>query len=303
MIFSELYSAYYNTVAKIIKEVISGAVDNESIHKIIEEYAFKESMLNIFPAIREEKWQVITKKYKTPIKHTPTMPLTTLQKRWLKAILMDDRIKLFDVHLDGLDNVEPLFTKDDYRIYDRYSDGDNFADEEYIKKFKIILYALHNRLPIKAEIVNRKGNVVFTKFIPKKIEYSEKDDKFRIITDGSRFITTVNIARLTKCSLYNGDYVIKESQKEPKRANITMIVKDDRNALERTMLHFAHFEKQVEKINNKTYKVNIKYDSDDESEMVIRILSFGPLVEVVEPLDFRELIKNKLKKQLSCELK
>ena len=68
------------------------------------------------------------------------------------------------------------------------------------------------------------------------------------------------------------------------------------------MLHFAHFEKQVEKIGNKKYKVNIKYDSDDETEMVIRILAFGPLVEVIEPLDFRELIKNKLKKQLSCEL-
>ena len=83
---------------------------------------------------------------------------------------------------------------------------------------------------------------------------------------------------------------------------VTMIVKDERNALERTMLHFAHFEKQVEKIGNKKYKVNIKYDSDDETEMVIRILAFGPLVEVIEPLDFRELIKNKLKKQLSCEL-
>ena len=302
MIFSELYSAYYNTVAKIVKEIINGGVDNDSIHKIVEENAFEESILNIHPAIREEKWQVVTRKYKTPIKHIPTMPLTLLQKRWLKAILMDERIKLFDIEVEGLDDVEPLFTKDDYRIYDKYLDGDNYNDEEYVKRFKTILYAVHNKLPIKAEMINRKGNAIKATFIPKKIEYSEKDDKFRVLGSGSRFITTINIARLTKCTLYEGKYEDRPSLRVSRRSSITMMVKDERNALERTMLHFAHFEKQVEKIDNKNYKVIIKYDSDDEPEMVIRVLAFGPLVEVVEPLDFRELIKNKLKKQLSCEL-
>ena len=60
MIFSELYSAYYNTVSKIIKEIIDGSADKESIHKIIQDNAFEESIINILPAIREEKWQVVT---------------------------------------------------------------------------------------------------------------------------------------------------------------------------------------------------------------------------------------------------
>lgn len=303
MVFSELYSAYYNTVAKIIREILGGKADNETVRKIIKENAFEESSLNILPAIREEKWQVITRKYQTPVKHIPTMPLTVLQKRWLKAILADERIKLFDVQAEGLDDVEPLFTKDDYRIYDKYSDGDNFADEEYVKRFRLILYAIRNELPVKAEMVNRNGNKVFTKFIPRKLEYSEKDDKFRVLTGGSRYITTVNLARLTECSLLEGRYESKPPHKNATRSSITMTVKDERNALERTMLHFAHFEKRVEKIDGKTYKVVIKYDGDDEPEMVIRVLSFGPLVEVVEPTDFRELIKNKLKKQQSCGLK
>lgn len=302
MIFNELYSAYYNTVATIIKEIINENLNNDSIYKIIEEKAFEESVLNIIPAIKQEKWQVITKNFKTPIKNIPTMPLTLLQKRWLKSILMDERIKLFDIEIDGLDDVEPLFTKEDYRIYDKYLDGDNFNDKEYIARFKTIIYAVHNRLPIKAEMVNRRGKSVKVTFIPKKIEYSEKDDKFRVIGSG-RFVSTVNLARLTKCSIYKGKYENKQLLKPPKRSTITIIVKDERNALERGMLHFAHFEKQVEKIDNKNYKVIIKYDTDDEPEMVIRVLAFGPLVEVVEPLTFRELIKNKLKKQLSCGLK
>lgn len=303
MVFSELYSAYYNTVANIIREIIGGNADNDNINKIIKENAFEESILNILLAIREEKWQVITRKYQTPIKHIPTMPLTILQKRWLKAILMDERIKLFDLQVEGLDDVDPLFTKEDYRIYDKYSDGDNFEDEDYIKRFKVILHAIHNGLPVKAEMINRKGNKVYTKFIPRELEYSEKDDKFRVLTGGCRYITTINLARLTKCSLFEGPYEIRSTCRNAIRSTITMTVKDERNALERTMLHFAHFEKQVEKIDDKTYKVVIKYDGDDEPEMVIRVLSFGPLVEVVEPADFRELIKNKLKKQQSCGLK
>lgn len=303
MVFSELYSAYYNTVAKIIKEIIRGGVNTDSICKIIEENAFEESVFSIIPAIREEKWQVVTKKYKTPIKHVPTMPLTLLQKRWLKAVLTDERVKLFDIEIEGLEDVEPLFTKEDYRIYDKYSDGDNYQDEEYVARFKTVLYAARNKLPVRAEMINRKGNVVKTTFIPKKIEYSEKDDKFRVLCGGSRYFATVNIARLTKCSLCEGDYKDKSSLRVSKRASVTVTVKDERNALERTMLHFAHFEKQAEKIDDKKYKVTIKYDVDDESEMVIRILAFGPLVEVVEPLNFRELIKEKLKKQLNCGLK
>ena len=303
MIFSELYSAYYNTVAKIVKQILNGSVDNETVHKIIQENAFEESVLNIVPAIRQERWQVVTKNYTTPIKHVPTMPLTTLQKRWLKAVSLDERIRLFDVNIDGLEDVEPLFTKDDYCVYDKYLDGDNFADEEYIQRFRLILYALHNKLPVKAEMANRNGKVVHTKFIPQKIEYSEKDDKFRVLTGNRGHITTVNIGRITSCSLYKGEFNGTPVVVKDKPATITMLVKDERNALERTMLHFAHFEKHVEKVGDKTYKVLIKYDSGDASEMVIRVLCFGPLVEVVEPADFREMIVNKLKKQQSCGLK
>ena len=69
------------------------------------------------------------------------------------------------------------------------------------------------------------------------------------------------------------------------------------------MLHFAHFEKQAEKLDKNTYLVKIKYAHEDESEMVIRILSFGPMVEVIGSESFKNLVIEKLKKQLNCGLK
>ncbi len=303
MIFNEIYSAYYNTVANIIKEIIFGKVDNNSIYNIVQKYAFEESILHIIPAIKEERWQVITKNYKTPLKHVPTMPLTILQKRWLKSILNDERIKLFDIKVEGLEDVEPLFTSDDYCVFDKYLDGDNYKDEGYIERFKLILNATRKRLSVQAKMINRKGKEVSMVFIPDRIEYSEKDDKFRLHTKGCRYVRTVNFARLTKCSLYNGKNCSEKLYKEAKPSSVTLKITDERNALERTMMHFAHFEKQLEKIDENVYKAIIKYDSEDEPEMVIRVLSFGPFIEVVEPVNFINLIKEKLKKQQNCGLK
>ncbi|MBQ9781917.1 MAG: WYL domain-containing protein [Clostridia bacterium] len=303
MIFNELYSAYYNTVAKIISEILNKGLTSETLYKIIEDNAFSESVLNVIPAIKQERWQIITKNYKTPIKHKPTMPLTLLQKRWLKAIFLDEKIKLFDIKVDFLDDVEPLFTKNDYTVFDKYLDGDDYSSQEYVKKFKFILNATKNKLPINVEVINRSGKIIKATFIVEKIEYSEKDDKFRIITYGSRWAKVVNIAKIINYSLYEGRYKIKKASSDVKKSTVTMIVNDELNALERTMLHFAHFEKQVEKIDDKTYKVTINYETSDENEMVIRILSFGSQVKVIEPSSFVQLIKNKLKKQQNCELK
>ena len=81
---------------------------------------------------------------------------------------------------------------------------------------------------------------------------------------------------------------------------LTLRVVDERNALERVMLHFAHFEKQAERQDDGSYLLNVKYTRDDENELVIRVLSFGPFVEVIGPADFKNLVVEKLKNQKKC---
>lgn len=50
-------------------------------------------------------------------------------------------------------------------------------------------------------------------------------------------------------------------------------------------------------IQKNTYIVKLFYDESDETEMVIRLLSFGPMIKVIKPLEFKQLIRQRLKKQ------
>ncbi|MBQ8399949.1 MAG: hypothetical protein IJX08_08320 [Clostridia bacterium] len=303
MIFSELYSAYYNTIAAVISRILEGEHSEKELQKIASERAFGESVLTILPSLKNEKWQLVHPDMTTDLEHKPTMPLTTLQKRWLKAISLDPRVKLFGVEFPELEDVEPLFTAEDYYVYDQYSDGDPFEDEEYIKKFRIILDAIRHNTQIKFEMVNRKGNTIFVRCRPLRLEYSEKDDKFRVVTTGWRTVSTVNLSKIRACAHYTGERPLDGEEAPIRYDTLTLKVTDERNALERVMLHFAHFEKQAERVDRQTYLVKIKYAHDDESELVIRVLSFGPMVEVLGSESFKKLFIEKLKKQLNCGLK
>lgn len=303
MIFSELYSAYYNAVAVIIKNAIDHPVKKEELRKIIEDNAFGESVLNIEPAFDEERWQVLLPDGTTNITHSPVMPLTIVQKRWLKAISLDPRIKLFCDDIFVFPDVEPLFTPDDYTVFDKYSDGDNYEDVGYIERFRIILDAIEKEKPLKISVDDRRGRRLSRIIIPKYLEYSEKDDKFRVIAYGKPNGGTYNLGRITRCEYAEGKIEKDDVKEQPhEKGTVVFELYDYRKALERVLLHFAHFEKEVLKETEGKYKVTITYEKEDETELVIRILSFGPMIKVIEPDSFVDLIKKRLIDQKGCGL-
>lgn len=303
MIFSELYSAYYNAVAVILREAVKRPVTDVDIRRIAEQYAFSESILTIPSALKEEKWQLIKKDGTAVIHNNPQMPLTTLQKRWLKAISLDKRVQLFGDFGISLDDVEPLFTPEDIYVFDKYLDGDDYSSDNYRKNFKLILDAICKKYPLSIEIMNRKGNIIHKVLMPKYLEYSEKDDKFRLIGAGNRFGGTVNLGKIISCKPYDKLLAVNtEKENLQFRKSVVFELVDKRKALERVLLHFAHFKKRAERLDSDKYKITVFYNKQDEMEMVIRILSFGPMIKVTAPQDFIELVKEKLKKQRSCEL-
>ena len=94
----------------------------------------------------------------------------------------------------------------------------------------------------------------------------------------------------------------KFEDREEKRRPDTLVLEltDERNALERVMHHFSYLKKETEKLDDKHYRITLEYDRDDETEILIRILSFGPLVKVISPQSFINKLKNRINKQISC---
>ena len=307
MLFSEIYSAYYNTVASIISCSQQGKLDSDLLFKIVKESAFPESFMTIGSALETGKWPLIKKDYTTNIQNIPTMPLSVLQKRWLKALCNDKRIRLFvsDEVLERLKNqlqdVEALFKENNYYLYDKYSDGDPYDDSEYIKNFRTVLEAIHQKKTISVEYTGRFGQQKRFICAPYKIEYSEKDDKFRIISKVKNRHSILNIARINSCELTDNskvDDISEEDLPDNRRTSVTLEIYDERKAMERVMLAFAHFEKSAVQISDDVYRLTLNYDSFDETELVVRVLSFGPMVKVIEPEGFRNLIQERIFKQI-----
>ena len=72
---------------------------------------------------------------------------------------------------------------------------------------------------------------------------------------------------------------------------------DERNALERVMLHFSHLNRETERIDDNHYKITLYYEREDETELLIRVLSFGPVLKVIFPDDFIKKLCDRLEKQ------
>lgn len=302
MIFSELNSTYYQTVAAILKAAIDHPVEATEMRHIVEEHAFGESMLHILPAIEEQRWQLITPDGKTPLQKEPSMPLTLLEKRWLKAIAHDPRIRLFGDEIFDFPDVEPLFLPEDILVFDHYADGDDYTDEAYIHHFRLILDAIKHQYPLKITLQNRRENPLVMSVLPHSLEYSEKDDKFRLIGSSDRYGSTINLGRIISCEKCQDSIKGKLTKKTERQRRVVFELVDQRKTLERVLLHFAHYEKEAEKLDEKHYRITVVYDKDDETEMVIRILSFGPMIKVTAPQHFVELIKQRLIRQKSCGL-
>ena len=227
------------------------------------------------------------------------MPLTTLQKRWLKALLSDPRIALFDPDMRGLEDVEPLYTQDTFVRFDQYADGDPYSDPNYVHCFRMVLRAIHENRKMRIRFHGHTGARHSVVCNPYRLEYSEKDDKFRILVTGMRRMNTVNMARIRSCELLEEYDPASVNVPKGHLKELTLLLHDERNGLERVLLHFSHFEKETQKLDERLYRITLQYDQNDETELLIRVLSFGPVLEVVAPITFRQLMQNRIQKQIS----
>ncbi|MGN1304327.1 MAG: WYL domain-containing protein [Oscillospiraceae bacterium] len=304
-LFSEINCTYYNITEKVLKQK---SVKKEDIRRIISKNGFSETVLFLEPElIGKNNMGLLTEKdgiYTSILKNEPHIPLTNVQKKWLCAVLNDKKSSLFldkeqKAELYELLGAEPLFNSTSIHFFDRFTDGDDFENEDYIKHFRNILCSMHENRLIKISFQSRKNDRITHYYLPERVEYSSKNDKFRVhvirynkskpIERGIINIAQINSTELTDVIAGNG-----LDEASPKK-EVVLRVSSERNAINRFMMEFAELER-VSEFDDETKEctVAMKYDIKDETEILIRILSFGPVVEVLQPDDFRKQIARRI---------
>lgn len=300
MLFHEIYGSYFRVASMVLDKACAGTLDEKQLNSFIRQHAFGESALTIPDGLKNE-WHLLTDKFSTPLNHAPAMPLTTLEKRWLRALLSDPRIALFGVSDAGLEDIPPLYTADTFEYFDRYTDGDPYHDAHYIANFKTALAAIRHRQIIEVVYKTKQGAHQNRVCVPWRFEYSAKDDKFRLLATAGKNTYIFNMARVRGVDIL-GDAQMCSNPPCAIQRHVTLALTDERNALERLLLHFSHLKKETVRLDDMHYQITLYYDKDDETEILIRILSFGPKIRVMAPDRFILLIKQRLMKQKSCEL-
>jgi len=321
-IFSEIYGIYFRIVSKIMERE---SVTETEIHEIIKKYGYRETDFlmsdKIIPNKEGTDWGLLKgeKIFHRVTENKPVKIFTELYKRWLKAKLNDPKIYLFlekdtvKQLNDRLKDVQPLYKTENFRCSDMFSNGDDYYDEEYRKNFRIILSAIKHKTLLNIRFVSGHGKNIYGTFLPLKMEYSLKNDKFRVyccqirngLNSGNGII---NISRIESIETDEEPYRKHISMKKyfsSRRCKVpvTVVVTPERNGIERFLTEFSSYEKQTEKDPlSENCTVKIWYDIQDETELLIRLLSFGPVLEIVSPERFRKLAFERIEKQyrLTC---
>ncbi len=308
-LFSEIYSIYYRIAEEILKRK---KVTKNEIRNIIQEKGFLETVLFLEPKITgSERYSLFCEEdgiYSSVLKKSPDRPLTLLEKKWLCAVLNDRRSALFldkevREELSEVLGVTPMFLQSDFYSFDKFADGDPYEDEKYISHFRNICTAVKNKCLIKISFQSAKGNRITHYFLPLKIEYSAKNDKFRVHVTSYKNKKPfesgiINISSVTLTEITDIYPEIPENLSRKCREPIVVRVSKERNAINRFMMEFAELERtSVFDEETGICTVSLWYNKYDETEIVIRLLSFGPVIEVVSPSCVRRQMRQRVLKQ------
>ena len=312
-LFSEIYGLYFRAVEALLRRAETGPVTEWEARDILTANAFSESAYYIWPKLQDGTWPLLREAdggYSTTLSLPEDAPLTRLQRSWLRAVLDDPRMALFleapqqDSLRQTLTDVEPLYRQADFYCFDSAADGDDFASPAYRSIFRAFLTAIREQTALVVCYNGGKGHRMEGLFWPRRLEYSPKDDKFRAHcyrrSGQWRKYFVLNLARVESAAPARNDPEPLEptSPNRERQNTIELEITSERNALERAMLQFAHFDKRTEyDPERESYHCELRYNASDETEVLIRVLSFGPTLRVLGPDSFLRQVRARVARQ------
>ncbi|AOT69417.1 WYL domain-containing protein [Geosporobacter ferrireducens] len=317
-IYNEIYGLYYWMLEKILKKAMSSELTLKDIHDIVAQYGFSESNLYFTPEViaqGKQGYNLLKESgagYASILQSSPAKPLTNLQKSFIKSVLSDKKIHLFfdedmlkEIH-EALWDTAPLFNVDNIAFKETALDRDDYADEKYISNFKCILGAIRDNRALKICFNTSKGERKTMKLAPYKLEYGIRDDKFRICgiriqEEKENLYVKINLARIVSITVLKQSFLLDyESFIAAKRKTepIEIEVYNLRKGFERVFIGLSNYER-ISSFHEESGKCSIKiyYTDDDEQELLILLLSYGPAIKVLGPPDFRTKFIERVQKQ------
>lgn len=349
-LFSGINSCYVYVYRYVLKSLIAPATRTD-IQSLIDEgikkFGFEDSCNDIsFKSMlksgmirectskdRDESGRQLYEAYMHIPSHGLYRPLTNVELRWIRAILNEPQMRLFlegpdiDRIKEQLAAYKPLYRTDDIKYYDAYIDGDTYCDTQYIDNFRQLCDKIqNNNCPVKITYIREKDKVrrkttpTVIMVYPLRMEYSKRDDKFRLLAyevhgqnaeSGQRLsardsgllplrlsnIVSVSTEVCEKIDLMDcewSDIAKEEVCKEP----IEVRVAGKHRARERFMIAFMPYRKEVQyNANTDDCRVRIWYSASDVKELLAALRSYGDAVEVLGPKKIRADIVKRVDKQ------
>ena len=315
MIYHRIYNNYFHAVEMLVRWLLEKKSSKENAtQKAISKLPLNERFRELLKSFVENKLSDIV----DPEGHVADLepgdlseyPMTLLERRWLKTMSLDPRVKLFDIEWSGLDNVEPLYHPDDIVYFDQQNTSDPWTDEAYILNFRMILDAWQNGKQLAISWINRAGVLDQAKCWPDLIEYDRYEDKMRLMARVDENLIAIVLGRIQSCAYCDVtdnyetalhtdrclpdeghlDEMMDAREHLRKSMDVEMPVlsiriMDEYQALERTLAVFGHYQKKdFCREKAKQYFLEIYLDPYDEIDDIIdNILYLGPYVELLGP--------------------
>lgn len=246
------------------------------------------------------------------------VPMSNIEVQWLLNILEHPLSNAFltEAEQKRIKNFLPqkgLFDVNNVELLDVHSEpflasfykSDNFND--YMKK---ILDAIRNNKKITIKNNDQYGKLSDPiKIAPAYIEYSKRDNKFRIraISYSNPGISTHNIERLTALnnkemngcefvSTYNIERLVgvidsgehfdradveeRISNVDNEQKELIVCFNETESVHERILSEFSCYRKECVRFGNGKYKMSLFYNIDDSKEITVRLLGYGSLISV-----------------------
>lgn len=227
------------------------------------------------------------------------VPLSTMELRWLKTIILDDKIRLFmsDMEIALINNILKKYVPtisplpmEKVRYFDRFhfSEENNGKDADVLA---VILKSLYDKRTLRIKYNTMKNRVKIGEFRPIVLEFSKRNNRFQGFFQecGTDSIYTMNVSRIEMAeeteTMY--DYSLAEqaliSYREESTTSVVVEFYDVRNIADRILTEFSPWKKLCSyDPETEIYTFTIFYQKQDEIDLVVRLMGYGGNIRFVD---------------------